>query len=209
MAKKSPVTGSLQLSRDRKLVRRMLAGDDCAQREFMEEYFPRLYRYVRLRIRNESEVEDIVQAALIQAARRLETWRGEARLLTWLVQICRHELGRAFQRQNRDARQVSLDDELLEATVASIELEGDHSPEREGERLELVRLVQFALDQLPEHYARALELKYVEGCGSREIGQVLQISDEATQSLLARARRAFRDVCDESLRMVFTGEIND
>lgn len=192
----------LRLTRDRKLARRILKGDEKALRSFMDEYFPRLYRYIRHRVKNEADAEDIVQVVLAQAARRLETYRGEATLLTWLIQICRHEISRQLRESARtmDMMTPFLNDNLLRSVVESLEAEGIPTPEEESRRIELVQLVQFTLDQLPEHYASALELKYIEGFSSREIAQRLTISDEATQSLLARARRAFREICDEALR---------
>lgn len=202
MKETTPATGLIQLSRDRRLVRQILAGDERALRSFMDDYFPRLYRYARHRLRNEADVDDVVQVSLAQAARRLETYRGEATLLTWLVQICRHEISRQLQRNDRDAdiMEPFINDELLRATLESIEINQDDCPEAAGRRSELISLVQFTLDQLPEKYARALELKYIEGYDSREIAGNLNISDEATQSLLARARRAFREICGEALR---------
>lgn len=196
-----PQTVALRLAHDRRLARRVLAGEEPALREFIDEYFPRLYRYARHRLRNESDVDDVVQVVLAQAARRLDTYRGEATLLTWLVQICRHEISRQLREsQRRDDMMVPfLNDELLRSVVESIETSGGGSPEQETRRFELVSLVQFALDQLPERYAMALEMKYVEGFDSKEIAARLKISDEATQSLLARARRAFREVCGEAL----------
>lgn len=197
-----PDTGSIQLRRDRRLVRRVLSGDERALRVFMDEYFPRLYRYARHRLRAEADVEDVVQMTLVQAARRLETYRGEATLLTWLVQICRHEIARQHLKYERDRDMMLpfLNEDLLRSVVESIENEAPGTPEGESRRIELISLIQFALDQLPEHYAQALELKYIEGFASREIAARLRISDEATQSLLARARRAFREVCGEALR---------
>lgn len=197
-----PNTASIQLSRDRRLVRRILSGDERALRSFMDEYFPRLYRYARHRLRNEADVDDVVQICLAQAARRMETYRGEATLLTWLVQICRHEISRQLQQSDRDRDMMApfLNDDLLRATVESIETHQSDSPEYATRRRELISLVQFTLDQLPERYAQALELKYIQGFNSAEIAGQLSISDEATQSLLARARRAFRDVCGEALQ---------
>lgn len=201
MRETDPKIGSMQLSRDRRLVRRILAGDEKALRSFFDEYFPRLYRYARHRLRNEADVDDVVQIALSQAARRLETYRGEATLLTWLVQICRHEISRQLQHSKRDADMMTpfLNDELLRSVVESMESGDGSNPEADGRRMELISLVQFTLDQLPEHYASALELKYINGFNSKEIAQRMRISDEATQSLLARARRAFREVCGEAL----------
>ena len=201
MNKSSPTTGAIQLARDRRLVRRILRGDERALRSFFDEYFPRLYRYARHRLRSEADVDDVVQVVLGQAARRLETYRGEATLLTWLIQICRHEISRQLHRTQREADMMTpfLNDDLLRSVVESIETVADDSPEAGSSRLELISLVQFALDQLPERYATALELKYIQGLSSREIAVELHISDEATQSLLARARRAFREVCGEAL----------
>ncbi len=194
-------TDSLQLARDRALARRMMRGEEAALREFIDEYFPRLYRYARHRLSNPADVDDVVQVVLAQAARRLETYRGEATLLTWLVRICRHEISRSLQKiaRDRDVMTPFLNDELLRSVVESVAIDVEVTPEAESRRYEIISLIQFALDQLPEHYASALELKYIEGLESREIAARLRISDEATQSLLARARRAFREVCGEAL----------
>ena len=57
-----------------------------------------------------------------------------------------------------------------------------------------MRLIQVALDRLPPHYGDALELKYIEGYSVKEIAERMELGLEATQSLLARAKRAFGDV---------------
>ena len=201
MEESNPNIGSLQLGRDRRLAKQILAGDESALRQFMDEYFPRLYRYARHRLRSDADVDDVVQVVLTQAARRLETYRGEATLLTWLIQICRHEISRQLHRSQRETDMMVpyLNDELLRSVVESMESDLDAGPEAVSGRAELISLIQFALDQLPERYATALELKYIEGFSSRDIAGKLQISDEAMQSLLARARRAFREVCGEAL----------
>ena len=58
----------------------------------------------------------------------------------------------------------------------------------------MLRLIQVALDKLPARYGDVLEWKYVEGHSIKEISARLDIGPEATQSLLARAKRAFADV---------------
>lgn len=208
MEKAELSTSSLPLARDRKLVKQILAGDDRAMRTFVDEYFPRLYRYARYRLNKEADVEDVVQAVLSQAARRLETWRGEATLLTWLVRICRHEISRHLQQasQRADLMVPFMNDDLLRSVVESIATDPADDPEAAARRMEVITLIQFALDQLPERYAAALELKYIEGFSSREIALQLNTSDEALQSLLARARRAFREVCSEALITLYGDE---
>ncbi len=204
MRKKEQKSAPLQQARDRKLVKRILAGDERALKSFVDDYFPRLYRYARHRLNCEADVEDVVQIVLSQAARRLETFRGESTLLTWLVKICRHEISKHLEKSKKSADLMApfLNDDLLRSIVESIE-SPDHCPEAEALREEYITVIQFALDQLPEHYARVLELKYVEGYNSKEIGTILNSSDEAIQSLLARARRAFKEVCNEVLTKVY------
>lgn len=198
--RQAQATGSMQVARDRGLAKRMLRGDQRAVQEFCDEYLPKLYRYTIQRIRNEHDVGDIVQVVLTNAARRIETYRGEATLLTWLVQICRREISKHLtDAKRRDIFVPFLHDETLRAVVESLEAPDSGEPDAVGRRSELIALVQLALDQLPERYARALELKYVEGCSSKEIAGRLGIGDEAAQSLLARARRAFREVCGEAV----------
>jgi RNA polymerase sigma-70 factor (ECF subfamily) len=204
-------TGSLQVSQDRKLVKQILAGDERAFNHFVDVYFPRLYRYARHRLMNESDVDDVVQVVLSQAARRLETYRGEATLLTWLVQICRHEISKNLTKakQQADLMVPFLNDDVLRSVVESIETESSSNPEQLHRRQELITLIQFTLDQLPERYANVLELKYIEGYNSKEIAEKIASSDEATQSLLARARRAFREVCSEAIHSWHTEEGDD
>ena len=96
---------------DRQLVARLRGGDAAAFREFFDEYFDRLHRFAMSRTRGKADMaEEAVQRTLIRAVRGLHTWRGEAALFTWLVQICRNELADLGELQRRDAaRYVSLD----------------------------------------------------------------------------------------------------
>lgn len=197
---KSVSSNAVQIMKDRRLVTEMLAGSERAFNSFVDEYFPKLYRYAMQRLRDHQKVEDVVQEVLANAARSIETFRGESTLLTWLIQICRHEISRHISREQRheDLMMPFVSDDLLRAVVESIETV-DPNPEENCGRDELISLIQFALDQLPHNYAQALEMKYVEGCSSQEIARHLSIGDQAAQSLLARARQAFREVSETAI----------
>ena len=84
---------------DRAFVRRLLRGDEEAFAEFFDGYFPRLYRFALARLRDEDDAEEVVQATLIRATRKLSTYRGEAALFTWLCTFCRHEISACFERR--------------------------------------------------------------------------------------------------------------
>ena len=191
----------IQCARDRALAKKLLAGDQSAFVEFTDEYLPKLYRYAIVRLKDEEIVEEVLQITLIAAAKYMHSYRGEAALLTWLIQILRHETSRFLTRQKRyDAlHQRWQDDQALQAVINTHAAPVTNNPDQTQAREQLSILIRDVLDQLPENYARALELKYIQELGSKDIAAQLCISDDAAQSLLARARRSFRAQCDESV----------
>jgi len=184
------------VSDDRQLVQQMLAGEERAFVSFFETYFPRIYRFALPRLdRNADAAKDVVQATLIKAMRKLGDYRGEAALFTWLCQICRREIADQVRSQRRHSEKVLLieDSDEVRAALESIEAPPGDDPLRRCDSAELKRLVHAVLDRLPGRYGEALEWKYVEGRSVEEIGDRLGIGHTAAQSLLARARVAFRD----------------
>lgn len=173
----------------------MLAGDERAFNAFFEQYFPRVYRFALPRVdRNEDLAKDVVQATLIKAIRALAGYRGDAALFTWLCQICRREIVDQLRAQRRHTDKVVLieDNAEVRAALEAVEAPAASDPLRHCDALERRRLVHAVLDRLPDHYGEALEWKYVEGRSVEEIGERLGIGHTAAQSLLARARVAFR-----------------
>lgn len=180
---------------DRALVARMLAGDEETFEAFFAAAFPPLFRFAMVRLRDPVAAEEVAQATLCRAVAKLHTFRGEAALLTWLCTFCRHEIGAWLERRARRPIETDLVEDLPEvrAALESLTAGGGTDPFAEVRRDELRRLVQAALDALPGHYGDALEWKYVEGLSVAEIGARLRVSAKAAESLLGRARHAFRD----------------
>ena len=185
---------------DLKLVARLMSREQAAFQAFFDDYFPRLFRFTLRRVSDDQEAaRDIVQAALTRGVRRLETYRGEASLFTWLCQITRRELSDHLARVTREQtyvhRLVELeDDPHNRAILESIPADAAAEPEAVAQREDLAGRVHAALDYLPSRYARVLELKYLEDLSVEAIATRLGVSVIAVQSLLARARQAFRDV---------------
>jgi RNA polymerase sigma-70 factor, ECF subfamily len=181
------------------LVRRMLAGEERAFTAFFEGYFARLYRFALPRLNADSQAtREVVQATLTKAMRRLADFRGEAALFTWLCQICRREVVDYLRAHKRYSDRVVLieDSPDLRAAIESIEAPEEFDLALTYSREELGRMVRSVLDRLPPRYGDALEWKYVEGRSVEEIGARLGIGHTAAQSLLARARDAFRQAIE-------------
>lgn len=184
------------LRAEQQLVRRMLDGDERAFSEFFDEYFARLYRFALPRLNGDVHAaEEVVQTSLCRAMRKLDSFRGEAALFTWICQICRRQIADYVREHRRHSERVVLieDSPEIRDALDAIQAPAGERPEEQYEAGQMGRLVRAVLDRLPARYGDALEWKYVEGLSVDEIGARLGIGPTAAQSLLARARVAFRD----------------
>jgi RNA polymerase sigma-70 factor (ECF subfamily) len=181
---------------ERELVTRMLAGDEAAFDEFFSIQFPRLFRFAQSRLGLPDAAEDVAQTTLVVACRKLHTWRGEAALFTWLATICRREIAGYVDRSGREAATVlPEDDPEIRARLETLAADAVQGPERALESAEIGRLVQLTLDYLPGRYGDVLEWKYLHGYSVVEIADRLGLSPKAAESMLTRARSAFREAC--------------
>lgn len=182
---------------DKKLVKRLLAGDERAFSQFFEENFSRLYRFALARMSNDPETtKEVVQTAMTKALRKMDSYRGEAALFSWLCVICRNELIDTFRRNSRYQQTIVLTEDYPEIReiVESLDAPIGSDPNQQYQKYEASRLIQVALDKLPPKYGDALEWKYIEGYSVKEIAQKMNLSPEAAQSLLARAKRSFKEI---------------
>jgi len=182
---------------DKRLVKQLLAGEQRAFDRFFEDNFARLYRFAIVRLSDDPDgAREVVQITLSRAVQKMHTYRAESALFTWLCAICRNEVSDWLSRQGRYRDHIVLVEDYpeIQAAIDSFQAPLEDSPERHYQRVEAMRLIQVALDRLPAKYGNVLEWKYVEGHSVKEIAARLEIGAEATQSLLARAKRAFADV---------------
>ncbi len=183
-----------QLKADRRLAKRIAAGDVGAFDEFFKEYFPRLFRFTLTRTNGDADLaEEIVQGTMCKVVRNMGSFRGEASLFTWLCQICRNELISKYRSRGMDNWDTVPYEDVPEIRAA-LESITAHSqePENLGSSKELARFVRVTLAYLPTRYSQALEMKYIHGFSVAEIGTELGISYEAAESVLSRARAAFK-----------------
>jgi RNA polymerase sigma-70 factor, ECF subfamily len=180
---------------DRALVRRILRGDAEAFRGVFNSFFPRLYRFSLARLDNDSDAAgEVVQQTFCKAIERLHTYRGEAALYTWFCQVCRNTIIDYRRAQGRAARTVSLleDQPDVRAILETLAAPAMDRPESQASRQDVCRLVQATVDALPEHYGEVLEWKYIDGLSVEDIAAQLNIGVKAAESLLTRARNAFK-----------------
>ena len=190
---------------DRKLVKQLLAGRERAFNQFFNENFARLYRFVIPRVSSDEETaREIVQTALSRALEKIHSYRGESALFTWLCVIARNEIVDWSRRNARYRGHIVLTEDFpeIQAAVNSILAPPADDPHKHYQKYEMSRLIHVALDKLPPKYGDALEWKYIQGYSVKEIAAKMDLSPEAAQSLLARAKRAFQDIYSSLARPV-------
>lgn len=179
---------------DLDLAERVLAGDEAAFEDFFGGHFPGLYRYSLARLRDPDAAREVVQTAICKAIANLGSYRGEAPLVGWLFTILRHEISACCRRLGRSPVAVEFREESPEVQDAASALPASPlKPDAALERKEVGQRVHAVLDLLPPRYSQALEWKYVDGVAVKEIARRLRLGPKAAESLLTRARQAFRD----------------
>jgi len=173
---------------DGEVVRRVRAGDTALFEVLMRRHNQRVYRAVRSILRDEREVEDAMQQAWLAAYAHLDQFEGASAFSTWLTRIALNE-GLARLRQR--AKLTPLDDvpeqEIQAMRTAPIDPEG-----RAVDR-ELARMLEEAVDALPELYRSVFVLREVEGLSTADAAESLGVSEEVVKVRLHRARLALRD----------------
>jgi RNA polymerase sigma-70 factor (ECF subfamily) len=164
------------------LLVRVAAGEPQAFRALVDRHLPTVVAIARRMLRDDAEAEDVAQETLLRLWRNAASLElGEGGVRPWLRRVASNLcIDRVRAQKN-----TSLGDSLPEETEPAGQVT------RLAER-ELGRRVDAALKALPERQRLALTLFHYEGMSQIEVGEAMGISDEAVESLLARARRTLK-----------------
>ena len=176
------------------LIDRMRRGEQRAFDEFFDAFATRLAAFAARRCSlDAAALEDVVQVTMINAMRGLSSFRGGSALFTWLCQICRNHLADARRKAERQPKVESLDAMTEARPLAKVvQLTDFRDPLDECAADDDRSAVRRAINRLPPHYARILELRFGDELTVPEIARLLQVSESAAESQLVRARQAFR-----------------
>jgi RNA polymerase sigma-70 factor (ECF subfamily) len=172
------------------------SGDREAIARFYDTHVDGLYTFIYYRVgRDTALAEDVVQETFaIALSRRADYDPARGSIATWLTVLSRNVI-RDHLKAHRRSDELATAWERIDATLAQTfaAMAERPLPGEVLERAETRDLVHMAVANLPEQYRTALTRKYVDGESLETLAGELGISVDAAKSLLARARRAFRD----------------
>lgn len=163
------------------------AGDEAAFAQLVDRHLARLHALAWRALGSRTDAEDVAQEALLRAWRQLPEWQpGRALFSTWLQRVA---LNLVNDRLRARREQVPIEDAGLASEAAS--------PDRTASQAQRAARVRQALQALPERQRDAILLCHFEGLGNIEAAAALEVSVEALESLVSRARRALRHLLSD------------
>jgi RNA polymerase sigma-70 factor (ECF subfamily) len=185
------------------MIAAILAGEIQLFHELIRPYERSVYIIALSYMKNEADAEDVAQEATVRAFRKLSSFRAESKFSTWLISITINEARTRLRRQIL-VRMESLDQLLDEDTGLSPALLRDwrEIPSEAIERDEVRKLIQQAVDQLPDIYREVFLLRDVEEFSINEAAEALKISIPSVKVRLHRARLMLQKQLAPQLRTV-------
>ena len=183
---------------DTELLRAAREGAANAFDALIRRHDRRLYRVARSILLDDHEAEDVVQETFIKAFKGLGDFRGEASLATWLTRIALNE---AIGRKRRQRTIVEL--EALKQSATQIEpssmIDSAQDPEVTAAQHQIRRLLERAIDDLPDSLRTVFVMRDVEELSTAEAARLLGLGEPTVKTRLHRARRMLRQILGDQV----------
>src|SRR6056300_1165787 len=179
---------------DQKLVEKAQKGDKRAFGILVEKYHKKVTRLLARMVRDQSEIEDIVQDSFIKAYRAINNFRGDSAFYTWLYRIgvntAKNHL-MALGRRPKAMDEVELED--IENFDDAGDLRSYETPESAMMTKEIAQTVNETIEHLPEELRSAITLREMDGLSYEEIAEIMDCPIGTVRSRIFRARESIAE----------------
>ena len=188
------IRSSVDPESDAAAMLRAAAGDEASFNFLVGKYHRPMIHFLYRMVHNQAVAEELAQEVFLRVYRARESYRAEARFSTWLYRIATNlAVNHARDtRGERTAQTVYLDEPDAETGTTPDLADGELSVEERLMREERMSAIRAHVMELPERQRTAVLMHKYQGLDYRQIGEVLQLSESATKSLLFRAYQTLR-----------------
>jgi len=173
---------------EEKVIESIKNGDTKQYELIIRKYNQRLYRIARAIIKEDSEVEDILQDTYLKAYQALSQFQNKSQFSTWITRILINNANARLKKKQRIESTDSLS--WLEDKMVEDELT---TPENRASNLELKKILEESIDNLPESLRTVYVMREIEGLNVTETAQCLDLSEENVKTRLHRAKAFLKE----------------
>jgi len=177
---------------DIELIERALAGDQQAYREILKRYRAPLYNLLFRMVRNKMETEDLVQEAFIKAFASLSTFNDEYAFSTWLYKIAINNCIDHFRKKRLKTYSLDKPIDSKDGEIRREFPDPTYQPDKTLLSKEKDKLIEEAIQNLPEKYRISIVLRHNEDKSYEEISQILNIPLGTVKARIFRAREMLK-----------------
>lgn len=186
------------------LIERAIRKDEVAIRSIIQTNNRRLFRIARGVVRDDQEAEDVLQESYVKAFSAISDFRRDSRLSTWLCRIVLNEaLQRVRQKRGEPLSHLSHSSLPVADVISFPSSSTSMDPERVLAQSQICKLLESAIDRLPDDYRAVLIARTIEGMSIEETAEVLNLRAETVKTRLHRARGLLREALSDHIEPHF------
>lgn len=179
-----------EIDSDKRLVERVKRGDKRAFDVLVLKYQHRIANLITRYVRDQDEVLDVTQEVFVKAYRAMNNFRGDAQFYTWLYRIAINTAKNFLVAKSRRPPDTDIDVDEREFSEQSVVISEEGNPEDQLSGEQLKRVLQKALEDLPEELRVALMLREFDGLSYDEIAQIMDCPVGTVRSRIFRGRES-------------------
>jgi|TARA_B110000014_G_C20123488_1_gene596697 RNA polymerase sigma-70 factor (ECF subfamily) len=179
---------------DQKLVEKAQKGDKKAFGMLVEKYQRRLNRLLSRMVRDQSEIEDIVQDSFVKAYRAINNFRGDSAFYTWLYRIGINTAKNHLVKLGKRPKAMNdVEIEEIENFEDAQDLRNIDTPESSMMNNQIATAVNQTIEALPDELKQAISLREMDGLSYEEISELMNCPIGTVRSRIFRAREAIAE----------------
>ena len=183
-------------SEDAKLIHEALGGDQAAFKRLMRKYHDSIYHLIYRIVHNKEQVEDLIQETFVKAFASLKSFNEEYAFSTWLYKIATNSSIDYIRKRKLETFSIDTPFGLGESDYTFELPDSTYSPDREIIRRQRMKLIEEAINKLPEKYKRVILLRHSEERDYADIARILKLPIGTVKAHIFRAR----ELLNKSLR---------
>ena len=190
----------MKLNSEEELINAILKGNLKAYEALISQYEKKIYALCLQLLKDPEEAYDAAQEVCIKIWKQLGTFKGQAKLSTWIYRMATNQCLDILRKNKRKGQEFSLflDEETGEEEKLTDQTAIWHDVSSHIEQKELGEVLKQGIGELKEDYQAVIVLRDIEQFSYEEIASILEISLGTVKSRLSRARAALRRILEQN-----------